>query len=388
MRIGIVTPRLNRREGQGRVNMEIATEAIRRGHDVVVYTEDAEFLTHDPNRFQPVLSPPPAWLPTRFVRDQLLALRTLSQLRDEKSRCDVLLANGFVTWARCDVNAVHFVHSAWVRSAYHPWQLKRDLRSLYAKSYNSLNAALEKRALRRSARIVAVSDSVRRDLISIGVPADRINVITNGVDAEEFQPGPSQRERFGLPLGVPIALFAGDLRTPRKNLDTVLRALPMVPRLHLAVAGHHRGTPYPDLAQSLGVAHRVHFIGFQRDMPNLIRCADLFVFPSRYEACSLVLLEALASGVPVVTARSAGGSELIEPDVGVILEDSEDHTTLAATLRELVEDTEGRRAMARLARALAKRHTWQAMAGRYIDLLEDASAKGRMSGLGKRGLRP
>jgi glycosyltransferase involved in cell wall biosynthesis len=99
-------------------------------------------------------------------------------------------------------------------------------------------------------------------------------------------------------------------------------------------------------------------------------------------------LEALASGVPVVTARSAGGSELIEPDVGVILEDSEDHTTLAATLRELVEDTEGRRAMARLARALAKRHTWQAMAGRYIDLLEDASAKGRMSGLGKRGLRP
>ena len=82
----------------------------------------------------------------------------------------MLLANGFVTWAPCDVNVVHFVHSAWVRSAYHPWRLKRDVRSLYAKSYNSLNAALEKIALRRSARIVAVSDSVRHDLIRIGVP--------------------------------------------------------------------------------------------------------------------------------------------------------------------------------------------------------------------------
>jgi glycosyltransferase involved in cell wall biosynthesis len=172
---------------------------------------------------------------------------------------------------------------------------------------------------------------------------------------------------------MPIALFAGDLRTPRKNLDTVLRALPMVPGLHLAVAGHHRGTPYPNLAQSLSVADRVHFIGFQRDMPGLLRCADLFVFPSRYEACSLVLLEALASGVPVVTARSAGGSELIDPDVGLVLDDSEDHIALATTLRRLTQDNQGRRTMARRARALAKHHTWQVMAGQYIDLLQDSA---------------
>ena len=89
------------------------------------------------------------------------------------------------------------------------------------------------------------------------------------------------------------------------------------------------------------------------------------------------MLAGLAGGagerVPVVTARSAGGSELIDPDVGLVLDDSEDHTALATTLRRLTQDSQGRRTMARRARALAKHHTWRVMAGQYIDLLQDAA---------------
>jgi glycosyltransferase involved in cell wall biosynthesis len=221
--------------------------------------------------------------------------------------------------------------------------------------------------------VVAVSESVRQDLIRIGVESRRIVTITNGVDPTVFHPGRSERRRFALPLDVPVALFAGDLRTPRKNLDTVLRALAEVPRLHLAVAGLHGGTPYVDLARSLGVGERVHFLGFQQDMPALMRSADFFVFPSRYEACSLVLLEALASGIPVVTARSAGGAELVSPEVGIVLEDSEDGSALAAALNSLTEDSERRMTMGRQARTLAERHSWSTMARCYIDLLQEVA---------------
>lgn len=372
MKLGIVTPRLAAHEGQGRVNLEIAAEALRQGHEVVVFSESVEAALVGQPGVHPVLLRPPAWLPTRFVRDQLLAVRSYAALRNARGGCDALLANGFVTWAPCDVNAVHFVHGSWVRSRYHPWQLRRDARALYARAYNGLNAALEVAAFRRSERVVAVSESVRRDLLRLGVPAACVSTITNGVNAAEFHPGPAERARFGLPEGVPVALFAGDLRTPRKNLDTVLASLPDVPGLHLAVAGRHEGTPYPALAQTHGIADRVHFIGFQRDMPALMRSADMLVFPSRYEACSLVLLEALASGLPVVTAESAGGAELVAPDVGTVLADSENQGALAAALRDLTEHPSRRRAMGRMGRALAERHSWPSMARRYLDLLQES----------------
>jgi glycosyltransferase involved in cell wall biosynthesis len=377
MRFGIVTPRFLASEGQGRVNLEIVAEALRRGHQVTLFSEGIEPELLGQAGVLPILLRPPAWLPTRFVRDQLLALRSRAALHDPRNRCDALLANGFVTWMPADVNAVHFVHGAWANSRYHPWQLKRDARSLYARAYNGLNARLEKLSFRAAGRVVAVSESVRQDLVRVGVARERICTITNGVDTAEFHPGPAERARFGLPDGVPTALFAGDLRTPRKNLDTVLRSLRDVPSLHLAVAGRHAGTPYAGMAQELGVADRVHFIGFQRDMPALMRSVDLLVFPSRYEACSLVLLEALASGIPVVTAKSAGGSELVRPEVGVVLRDSEDHAALAAALRGLVDNGAHRQAMGQQARVLAERHSWPDMARQYIDILSEMALRRR-----------
>ena len=213
----------------------------------------------------------------------------------------------------------------------------------------------------------------------MGVPAASITVITNGVDADEFRPGPPERDRFGLPQGVPVALFAGDLKSSRKNLDTVLRAQAAVPGLHLAVAGRAEDTPYPAAARQLGIADRVHFIGFQRDMPALMRSVDLLLFPSRYEPFGLVLLEALATGLPVVTARSAGASQILTPEVGVVLQDSDDHAMLARTVTELLGDDARRRAMSARARDLARTHSWASMARRYVDLLQDAAQERRLA---------
>lgn len=377
MKIGIVTSRVGHNDGQGRVNWEIATEALRLGHDVQLFAEHVDDGLCEQGLTRHVIAPP-RWLPSRLMRDQVFALRSRSQIVAAANACDAVLSNGFATWTRSDVNAVHFVHQSWLQSPYHPWRLRKDARSLYAAAYTRLNESLEQLAFRRSSTVVAVSKKVARELIEIGVPSDRIETVVNGVDSTEFYPGACERSRFGLPLDVPLGLFAGDLKSPRKNLETVLRSLVAVPELHLAVAGRTEGSASPALAESLGVASRVHFIGFQRDMPALMRSVDLFVFPSRYEACSLVLLEALASGLPVITASSAGGAELITPDVGKVLDDSEDHASLAEILRTMVMDKAGRSRMGSRARRVAEQHSWSAMAQSYIALLTSAAERKNM----------
>ncbi len=377
MRVGIVTARIGFNDGQGRVNREIASEALRQGHEVMLFAEQVDEDMAGRPGVHPVLASPPKWAPTRLIRDQLFAIRSHRQINDPAHKCDALLSNGFATYTKSDVNAVHFVHSAWRRNSWHPWRLKRDARSFYDWTYGTLNAHLEKDAFRRSRRVVAVSEKVRQELMEIGVPEDRVLTILNGVDAAEFCPGTAERERFGLPADARIALFAGDMKSPRKNLDTVLRALPDAPGLHLAVAGREEGTPYPALAQALGVTDRVHFLGFQRAMPALMRSVDLMVFPSRYEACPLVLLEALASGLPVVTSRSAGAADFVTPAVGAMLDDCDDAGLLAKTINCVLKDEAQFLEMSKQARALGQSLSWPAMARRYIELLQDAAERKR-----------
>ncbi len=134
-------------------------------------------------------------------------------------------------------------------------------------------------------------------------------MIYNGVDTRGFAAAQGDRAKFNLPADAFLLLFVGDLRTPRKNLGTVLEALRHLPdHVHIAVAGYLPGSPYPEEARALGIADRVHFLGLVKEMPVLMHSVDAFVFPSRYEAMSLSLLEAMAAGLPVVPrARATAG---------------------------------------------------------------------------------
>jgi glycosyltransferase involved in cell wall biosynthesis len=287
---------------------------------------------------------------------------------------DVIIGNGCNTWYSVDINVVHFVHSAWRQSTAHDAKHDWGPYGWYQWVYSQLNAHLEQRILPRAKTVVAVSEKVERELDAHGLTRGRSEVIHNGVDLDEFQPGPVDRSSLGLPPAVPLAFFAGDIRTPRKNLDTILQALVKVPSLHLAVAGSTDRSPFPALAERLGVGGRTHFLGFRRDVPDLMRAADLFVFPSRYEACSLVLLEAMASGLPIVTARSTGGAELIEDQFGIVLDESDNVDQLADALRRLVNDTDLRQRMGKRARSRAEELSWAGMAERYLEMMRDMVA--------------
>ncbi len=398
MCILIVTHVVAKNDGQGRVNYEIARAALEAGHEVTLLASaaDSALAAHPRARFVKIA---PSKLPSRLVQYQLFAWRTAVWIAAHRDAFDVIHVNGFITWARAHVNAVHFVHDGWYRCGFYPFRARRGAYHAYQVLYTRLNAWCERWALRRAEAIVPVSAKVAQEVAALGIADARLHVIHNGVDFDEFAPGASERERFGLPRDPFMALFAGDLRMSRKNLDTVLRALRETPpHVHLAVAGILRNSPYPALAQSLGVADRVHFLDLVKDMPALMRSVDAFVFPSRYEPLGLVLLEAMAAALPVVTARTAGGAEMIEagasrddphgthdphdaaptedaphtgPAAGIVLDDPDDAAALATALVQLATDRVAARQMGEAARQRAATLGWPRMAERYLALYEE-----------------
>ncbi|MBN3910195.1 MAG: glycosyltransferase family 4 protein [Nostoc sp. NMS1] len=372
MKLCIVTHKIKKGDGQGRVNYEVANEAIRRGHQLTLIASEVapELENNSQVNWIPI---PVKDYPTEFVRNFIFAQKSADWLQKHRSEIDLVKVNGAINLAAADVNAVHFVHSSWLRSPVHISRNRRDLYGFYQWLFTAFNARWEKQAFQKAQVVVAVSEKVAHELVNIGVPRSRIRVIVNGVDLEEFAPGESDRQKLGLPENVTLALFAGDIRTPRKNLDTVLHALVKVPDLHLVVVGHTQNSPFPQLAASLGLSERVHFVGYRRDIPQIMQAVDLFVFPSRYEACSLVLLEALSSGLPVITATATGGGELVTPECGIVLPDSDDVDALALALMTLVSSPALIQQMGKAARSVAEQHSWSTMAQTYVDLFEELS---------------
>lgn len=370
MRLCIVTHNVLKGDGQGRVNYEIVQEALARGHQLILVATHIDPLLKEQQSIQWIPISTGQW-PTQLVKNAVFSYKSSAWLRQHQNEYDFLLTNGSITPTAADANSVHFVHRAWLRSSYHISKQRRDVYGAYQWLYSFLNAHWEYRTLYQSKIIVAVSQLVKNDLIQSNIPAERIHVIHNGVDIEEFSPGRAERTLLKVPEDVPLALFVGDIRSSRKNLDTVLQALTKVPELHLAIAGTVKDSPYPQMASKLNLMNRVYFLDFRKDVSDLMKAADFFVFPSRYEPCGLVLLEAMASGLPIITATTAGGSELVKPECGFIMSDSESVSTLTEAMQKLTNSSELRQKMGFAAHSIAQNHTWKRMAGSYLDIFEN-----------------
>ncbi|MGF9697599.1 glycosyltransferase family 4 protein [Paenibacillus sp. MABNR03] len=378
MRICIVTHRVVKGEGQGRVNYEVAVESLRQGHEVIMISNevDPRLLENKNATWIKVL--PSLKLP-QLLRYQIFAFESavhIRKLRKEK-RVDLVMVNGFITWARGDINAVHFVHSTWIKSPVHSFRVHRSLKRWYFGLYTLINAYLERHAFRTSGKIIAVSEKVKNELVNIGINQDKVQVINNGVDVREFYPSETaSKTKMDLGSNQIVGLFAGDIGNPRKNLDTVLKSMVSVPQLSLVVAGSTQGSIYPQMAKDLKIEDRVHFLGYRKDMGHIMRNVDLFIFPSRYEACSLVVLEALASGIAVVITEESGVTEIIEGSngsvpPGVVLDDPNDITKLANVLNDLIQDPSHLAEMGKSSRKVALVNDWRKMSLKYLESYED-----------------
>lgn len=224
--------------------------------------------------------------------------------------------------------------------------------------------------------VICNSMMVRDDIAArFGVAADKLHVIYNGVDLEHFHPGLKDihRERVRLELGLdeqtPVILFVGS-GFERKGIPVLLRALAQMARkdaVVLVVGRDSRKRRMKTLAAELGVAHRVFFLGGQKDVRSFLGAADVFCLPTLYDPMPNAAVEALACGLPVVTSTTCGAAELIEPGVNGYVCDARDDLGLAHYLDQLCA---GGGRFPAAARATAETLSLDAMAARLGELYD------------------
>ena len=222
---------------------------------------------------------------------------------------------------------------------------------------------------RRAAGLVAVSSGLKRRLIALGVPPERVRVLRNGVDLSLFRPVDGAAFRLEFGLSRPILLAVGNL-VPLKRHRLLVEALADLPGVDLVIAGEGpERNAIQSLAQARQVANRVHLLGRvpQERLPEIYGAADLLLLPSEHEGWPNVLLESMACGTPVVVSDIDGIADIVAaPEAGRILEETTPET-IAATARELLAATPAREATRRYAEGF----DWHGTTRGQIELFED-----------------
>jgi glycosyltransferase involved in cell wall biosynthesis len=215
------------------------------------------------------------------------------------------------------------------------------------------------------------------------VPSGHARFIANGVDLARFalHPDPSAaRAELGLPPGVPLLAFTGRA-LPRKNVEDILWLLTQRPNWHFLWIGNLAEPYYGDryfrhLAREFStIMPRVHTAGEvpMERVPRFLEAADLFVFPSRLEGMPNALLEAMASGLPVVASRNPAHTEIVPPGRGFLYSTRDE---LLARANLLLDDPANARAMAARGREFAsERFGFDAAVRQYLALYEELGAR-------------
>ncbi len=237
--------------------------------------------------------------------------------------------------------------------------------SLYHRSV----LAVERRQFQPSnyRKILAVSSEVKRDIMATyNVPDEKISVIYNGVDHNRFHPRHrnSARERirgqWKIPREAPLVLFVGN-GFERKGLDRLVKiwGAPQLANAYLLVVGEdaQKGR-YASWARSQA-AGRILFAGRQNDIESYYGAADLLALPALQEAFGNVVLEALASGLPVLVSDVVGAAEVLEGELKQGVLRSPDNAEEFATRILLLSDPARHPILSEKARRLGERYSWK-----------------------------
>jgi UDP-glucose:(heptosyl)LPS alpha-1,3-glucosyltransferase len=361
------------------------------GHRVDLYSESwAEGAVPPQVNVVPVAAPGNS----RRARIRSFARNSAAALRDAQYDCsvgfintyahDVLIPQGGVRRASLQANARRF-RSSIVRRLY--------LASKMANPKDWLYRSIEHKQFDpdRRARIVAPSAMVKNHIENYHhVPRERIHVIPNAIDPKRLavsQPGAVRcafRNRLGLEPKDLVGLFVGH-NFALKGLQPLLTALGArwhrdrsARPIHLLVCGGGDSGPFRRLANRLGLSTTVHFLGFYPDVEACYWSSDFFVQPTYYDPCSLVVLEALACGLPVITTAQNGASELLTDALeGFVLTAPDATGELIAALDRMVDDPL-RRSMSAQALRLGQVQTFEVHVARLLAVFEQvASARSR-----------
>jgi glycosyltransferase involved in cell wall biosynthesis len=319
-------------------------------------------------------------------KDALRDLPANFQVADEASPVYSLRELVALSWKlyrhKLDLyHSTHYVLPAWVESKVvvtihdiihllYPEFLPSNLAFLYAQR-------MIRRSLTRGDRILAVSQNTKADLMQhFEVDGKKIQVVYNGVEDVFRERLPDEDlERWLRDLGIkrPYLLFVGNPK-PHKNLDTVVRAYARARKLGpfdapLVCVGNRDATEFKirQRAQHLGIGDSVRLLGHvaQEALPAIYQGASLFLYPTLYEGFGLPVVEAMASGLPVITSNTSALKEIAEGYAHLV--DPLDVDLMARAIAHLMGDPERRASLSRLGLRRAEEFHWEETARETLE---------------------
>lgn len=215
-------------------------------------------------------------------------------------------------------------------------------------------------------RFITVSESLRQEMIKKGGDARKVTTIHNAIDLEQLnnsflaveKSNKSIRDEFNIDKDAFLVTTIALLR-PRKGIDILINAIsPLValyPQMHFLIVGSddiseapHYGKKLRQMVVQSGVEKNVTFTGFRDDIMNILASADLFVLPSRFgEGLPMVILEAMAAGVPVLASRVEGVPEVIEEGSNGFMFEPENCSDLVEKMKLLIQEKENLKTVSR-----------------------------------------
>ncbi len=346
LRFATAIPDFSKKKGGAeRYLVDLCERMAGENYEVNVYAErwDEEIQGIHYHRIKTLFFP-------KSLRLLTFAIRATQEM--EKGNYDITLGVG--NTLKADVLQPHGgVHWAWfwrsLRAYDSPflWMIKFLGRVLSPKQW--VQGYIEDAPYRKKHfhKIVAISEMVKEDIIRwYGVSEDLITVVYNGVDIERFHPRNRQyreeiRERHGIGNELVILFVSNNFKM--KGLNLLMKGLAALKkeeprRFRLLILGRDRQAPYLRLARRLGIFEEVVFAGSTDEPEKYYGAADLLVHPTFYDACSLTVLEALASGLPVITTASNGASGMLrQGEGGEVIQKTTDINQLSRAIRQYVD---------------------------------------------------
>ena len=372
VKVAVAFTGCHRRGGVERITFECSKFLAKRGHQVHVFAADCDQQEDEIDYHRVAVRPSPSFL--KGLRFHRAASRSLSD-----HDFDVLSTHGCVS----PLGGVHWVqslHAAWLNTSKKfratgsiPW-LKQKLNPLHP-----ILLKLEELHFRERnySHIIATTLEVQRDLQAFyGVPAEDVTIIPNGYSPNEFSESKrlASREETRRSLGINedevVALFVAN-ELDRKGFDTILRAMRLLDHktVKLLVVSRVPAATVLRRAHNAGVGDRVLACGHTDDVARYHSAADIFVLPTQYEAFCLAILEALASGLPVVTTRVPGAADAIREGInGITISEPRNAEELSSVLRRLL-DPDLRASLSSAASPSVAQYQWPLILERYENVL-------------------
>jgi UDP-glucose:(heptosyl)LPS alpha-1,3-glucosyltransferase len=385
MKIAFITEHFNPGLGGAETYMsEFGKYLVEEGHEVHFFTQD-EIGDYSGLKFHIIKV---SGMAGKIRWMQWRSFLKMARAEVEKEKFDIVMGTGKCLGVNVfqphggTVRASHRQNALLVRNPFHIF-LKKFFNFFSPK--HIVARSIEKQQYnRKDTRFVAISEMVRSHMKEFyHIPDSSIDLVYNGIDTSRFSPATHQerkdaREALELPEDKTIFSIVAHnfkLKGIRELIETAVIMKQKRDDFLIVVAGYGKQKPFLQLAEKLGVLKYFQFLGAVSDPEKVYTASDVYVQPTWYDPCSLVVLEAMAAGLPVITSKFNGAGELIEQGKeGYVISRPDAHKELSTAMLNMF-DEKVRQQMGAVARKKIEGQTLERNFKQMLSVFENAAKK-------------